>query len=275
MKFTHKINKAIMVASRAHIGQERKTDNTPYISHPTAVAMILSEYTDNEDVIIAALLHDVLEDVKSHIYSKEQMVNDFGENIVKIVEEVSEDKDPDEEIGESKNWKERKQKYLDDLETDSEEAVMVCAADKIHNLMSLKVSYDEIGDKMWENFNAPKEDKKWFYSEVVKICKEKLDNDIVQKLEEVFAASPLVTKKGEDSEKSNIETIINKMEVTPEDEAIFDEMAKETVESLNTNFNKKLILSKPKERETKDNFKKRFISQLRARGIKFNKEKDS
>ena len=87
-----KVNLALKVASKAHRDQVRKGTDIPYISHPVAVALIIGEYTTDEDVIVAGILHDVLEDVRPSIYSEADMRGDFGDKITDIVKDVSEDK---------------------------------------------------------------------------------------------------------------------------------------------------------------------------------------
>lgn len=185
MKLTQKIQQAINLASRLHLGQVRKGDSgLPYISHPFSVAWILSNYTEDEDIIVAGILHDVLEDVKRYYY--DDMVRDFGERVAQIVKGVSEDKDPNVESDEKATWEERKSKYLANLENDSDEALMVCAADKIHNLQSMIAAYQEKGEALWDNFNSPKEKKLWLYQEILKSMKGRLNNPIVTELEEVY-----------------------------------------------------------------------------------------
>lgn len=185
MKLTQKIQQAINLASRLHLGQVRKGDSgLPYISHPFSVAWILSNYTEDEDIIVAGILHDVLEDVKGYYY--DDMVRDFGERVAQIVKGVSEDKDPNIESDEKATWEERKSKYLANLKNDSDEALMVCAADKIHNLQSMISAYQEKGDALWDNFNSPKEKKLWLYQEILKFMKGRLNNPIVDELEEVY-----------------------------------------------------------------------------------------
>ena len=133
MKLSSNIQKAINLASRLHFGQVRKGDlNLPFISHPFAVAWILSNYTDDEDVVIAGLLHDSLEDVPDYYF--QDLVRDCGEKVARLVKGVSEDKNPNIEEDGASTWLERKQKYLNTLEEDSDEALLICAADKIHNL---------------------------------------------------------------------------------------------------------------------------------------------
>ena len=181
MKLTKNIQKAIDKASELHFGQTRKGDNNlPYISHPFSVAWILANYAQDENIIIAGLLHDVIEDVKG--YAFEDLKNDFGEKIANIVKEVSEDKDPNIETDDKDTWQHRKQQYLDHLINSSQEAMFVCAADKIHNLRSMAEAYREQGDDLWKKFNSPPDKKIWFYEEVYKILKDKLGNEIVKEL---------------------------------------------------------------------------------------------
>ena len=186
MKLTPKIQKAINMASRLHLGQTRKGgNNLPYISHPFSVSWILSDYTNNEDIITAGLLHDVLEDVKGYYYN--DLVKDFGERVAQIVKGVSEDKDPNVESDDKATWEMRKLKYIAGLEHDSNESLMVCCADKIHNLQSMINAYEENGEELWTHFNSPKEKKLWLYQEILKFMKLKLDNPIVIELEEVYS----------------------------------------------------------------------------------------
>ena len=191
MKLTQKIQQAINLASRLHLGQVRKGDSgLPYISHPFSVAWILSNYTEDEDIIVAGILHDVLEDVKGYYY--DDMVRDFGERVAQIVKGVSEDKDPNVESDEKATWEERKSKYLANLKNDSDEALIVCAADKIHNLQSMISAYQEKGDALWDNFNSPKEKKLWLYQEIPKFMKGRLNNPIVNELEEVYGQAEAI-----------------------------------------------------------------------------------
>ena len=172
MKFTPKINKALKVASKAHKDQFRKGTDIPYIMHPVAVAFIISQYSDDEDAIIGGLLHDVLEDVRPGIYSATDMEKDFGEEIVKIVRDVSEDKVAGEEN--EKPWKERKQGYLAHLESlDDIRPLMISMGDKIHNLMSILEDYEEKGESLWDRFNASYTEQVWYYGEFLKIMENK------------------------------------------------------------------------------------------------------
>ena len=180
MHLTPRLEKAIKKASILHRNQERKRDGTPYISHLFSVAFILLNYTDDEDIIIGGILHDTIEDTD---YTVEELEKDFGPKIKEIVLGVTEDKS-------IKDWEERKVKYRENLKTAGYESLMVCAADKIHNLMSLKETFEISGDDLWKSFEAPSPEKYFEHHEaVLKILKEKLNNPIVQKLEEQFKST--------------------------------------------------------------------------------------
>src|SRR3989344_285739 len=149
MEFTEKIERAIRKSAELHDGQKRENTKTPYVIHPFSVAFMLSTYTDDEDIIVAALLHDVLEDTP---YTKEDIVREFGSRAAQIVSEVPEDKSIFE-------WKARKEKYLKVLSTASKEALMVALADKLHNTESLINAYKKYGNEVFKHFNSTKEER--------------------------------------------------------------------------------------------------------------------
>ncbi|MDO5512691.1 HD domain-containing protein [Corynebacterium sp.] len=171
MTWTPTIDRALAVAARCHEGQTRKDDPTPYIAHPVAVAMIVSDFTADEDVVVAAILHDVLEDVPPSVYSADDMTAEFGERVTEFVRGVSEEKTAGEE---TPPWRVRKEGYLAALADDSEECLLISAADKIHNLRSMVVAHDRMGDEMWDVFNAGPAEKLWFYGAIADTIGERL-----------------------------------------------------------------------------------------------------
>ena len=152
-------------------------DKLPFIIHPVSVALILARYTCDEDVISAALLHDTLEDVRG--YTFEKLRRDFGKKVAKIVKSVSEDKDPNVPEDKRATWQARKEKYLENLNHESAESLMVACADKIHNVRSITEEYKANGERLWKRFNAPKEKIFWFFGEVLKPMKGRVDEGLV------------------------------------------------------------------------------------------------
>ena len=167
--FTDKINLALKIATKAHQGQNRKGTDIPYISHPVAVGMIISQYTNDEATIVAGILHDILEDVNPAVYSEADMRRDFGNEITDIVKDVSEPKT----AGQPKlPWEKRKESYLKRLGNSYYiEAYIVATADKIHNLTDILKDYDQFGDEIWQRFNASKWDILWYYRAVFSLIR--------------------------------------------------------------------------------------------------------
>lgn len=148
------IDYAIYFATRAHTGEKRKSDpGVDMIFHPFTVGMILQRAGASTECVIAGILHDVVEDTK---YSLEDVENEFGSDVARFVDEVSEDK--------SLPWKERKIKAIDKIKIASLEGKLVECADKINNLETLYNQYLEQGESVWESFNKPKEEQKWYYT---------------------------------------------------------------------------------------------------------------
>ena len=183
MQYSVRIDHALKLATQLHHGQVRKdVAQTSYIMHPVAVMCILSRHTSDEDVLVAALLHDVLEDVLLPYGEKVRMLEDrFGARVLHIIYGVTEEKDPLVDPEEQSGWKERKLKYLERLAQSSQESVLVSAADKIHNLMSIADGIREEGEAFWRRFDTS-EEKLWFYEEVLAVVERKTHGPIVQEL---------------------------------------------------------------------------------------------
>lgn len=166
INYTPRLDSAIRKAARAHekAKQHRKGTDIPYIIHPFGVMIIASNATDDEDILIACLMHDILEDVDASIYSKEQMREDFGGKVVSIVKDVTKG-------GSIEDWHERSKAYLNHLQNESsDEAVIVSASDKIHNLQSILTDYKIVGESLWQRFSTKSsDDQLWWYKEILEI----------------------------------------------------------------------------------------------------------
>jgi (p)ppGpp synthase/HD superfamily hydrolase len=176
MIFTPRINEAIKLASHLHRHQVRKDNNhTPYASHLFSVAMILAEVTDNEDIIIAGLMHDSLEDVPNYNY--QNLVNDCGEHVAEIVKHITEPLDANKSEDEQIPWLERKEEYLKNLRTGGLESAMVSTADKIHNTESFISDVEKEGEEFLKRFDSSLRNKLWFHEQVLLIIEEKLSKE--------------------------------------------------------------------------------------------------
>ena len=150
------IDFATEVAEQAHRGQFRKGTRIPYISHPRAVARILSDAGCSEELVVAGILHDTLEDTSLTLdYIREN----FGAKVADIVRGCSE---PDKSLP----WEQRKQHTLDSLNTASVEVRTVTCADKLHNLLTIIADYENVGDDVWDRFSRGKGAQEWYYREL-------------------------------------------------------------------------------------------------------------
>lgn len=173
MYFTPKIDEAVKLAARLHRDHTRKDGGlTPYISHLVSVSIILSEATDDEDIIIAGLMHDSLEDVPN--YTFESLTTDCGARTAEIVRYVTEPLDPNKQEDDQLPWLTRKNAYLENLKKGGMESAMVSAADKIHNTESLIMDALREGETFLSRFSSSLRNKLWFHEQVLIIVEEKL-----------------------------------------------------------------------------------------------------
>lgn len=153
-----KLNYALRFAYEKHKDQKRKLTNESYFFHPLEVALTVAQYTDSIDTIIAAVLHDTLEDTDT---VPEEIKSLFGDKVLSIILECSEH---DKELP----WKERKEKMIEAYPSLSKEACLIVLSDKICNLKNIKFYYN---DHIWNNFNAGYDDQKWVSLETLEALK--------------------------------------------------------------------------------------------------------
>lgn len=167
--------RAIDTAAWAHRDHVRKGTTIPYVSHVFGVMHLLSQVTDDEDVLIAGLFHDILEDVPEE-YSAAEMEMEFGPRVVELVRGVTKDNTLD-------SWQERSDAYIAHLRDAEDGSVLISAADKLHNLMSILGDHAEIGDELWGRFNSGKERQQWWYRAIYTVAAERLPgNPLVEEL---------------------------------------------------------------------------------------------
>ena len=152
-----RFEQALITAKRLHDGQRRKGSEIPYVAHLLAVASLVLEHGGNEDQAIAALLHDAVED-QGGLATLDRIRAEFGEEVADMVEQCSdayEDPKPP--------WRQRKQAYLAALAAKSPEALLVSAADKLHNARAIVADYRDLGEDLWARFRGGKEGTLWYY----------------------------------------------------------------------------------------------------------------
>jgi (p)ppGpp synthase/HD superfamily hydrolase len=183
---TDRFDRALLYATHVHGGQVRKGTSTPYVAHLLAVAATVLEYGGDEDLAIAALLHDSVEDQggKARL---EDVRNRFGERVARIVEACS-DSLADTAKGERKaHWQERKEAYLAHLEKAGEDILHVSLADKVHNARAIlrDLRKPDIGEEIWARFSQPKERTLWYYRSLAEVFCKKHRGQLSNELREI------------------------------------------------------------------------------------------
>lgn len=179
--YSYRIEQALRAATILHKDQVRKGSvPIPYVSHLCAVTMIVSDYTDNEDVIVSALLHDTLEDTD---YTPQELQEDFGGRVREIVEALTE---PKADPAKSASWKEQKQLYAKQLKNAPSEALLIAAADKIHNMRAIVEEYFDDHPRFLADFRGTLEERMLMYQEISNAINRGLKNDIIHEFNHVF-----------------------------------------------------------------------------------------
>ncbi len=153
------------LAARAHRNHRRKASDLPYISHPAGVAILLLQAGFNDEAMLAAaLLHDVIEDTDCELADLEA---EFPEVVVEYVDALTEDKhDAD---GRKRSWQSRKEDHLREVAAASLQARAIVLADKLHNLGCMV--YDlESDEELWSRFGAAPDRVLWYHREMISIA---------------------------------------------------------------------------------------------------------
>jgi len=158
-----RIQSALAFAFRQHKGQTRKGGGQPYIVHILDVArLLLAEPGVTEDVVIAGILHDVLEDTPC---TPHEIQDEFGDYVLSLVLFATEpDKGPATTRQEkTRTWRTRKEHTIKACAGASRDQLLVLLADKLSNLAALRDELHLSGEQVWDSFNASKEDTAWYY----------------------------------------------------------------------------------------------------------------
>ena len=161
MLISDNLERATRWAATAHQGQTRRGSKTPYIQHVFAVAMILDRLGFGEPVVLAGLLHDIVEDTEATFEDVEVR---FGPEVTAMVRHCTEVKN--DEQGRKRPWIDRKRSHLAALAEAPIDARAVLLADKLHNLTSILYDLQE-GIDVWPSFHADREAILWYYRTAV------------------------------------------------------------------------------------------------------------
>lgn len=168
------IKKAIRFAVKAHGEQMRKGTDFPYIEHPLHVGILLSKVGMRDEVVIAGILHDTLEDTDT---TEDDLRSEFGEEILRMIKSESE---PDRTLP----WNERKNHTVEHLRGAPGDVRMIALCDKLSNIMDIEADLETNGDALWDRFNAGFEEQKWYYTSLVDALSDLGDVELYQEFKQ-------------------------------------------------------------------------------------------
>ena len=179
--FSKRFIAALSYATRLHAKQIRKQTERPYIGHLLGVTSIVIEYGGDEDMAIAASLHDAVED-QGGLPRLREIRRKFGKRVAHIVDGCTDSytmpKDP---------WLQRKRDYIARVAGESDEVRLVSAADKLSNARETLHEVRAHGETIYQRFAGKKSGTLWYYRELLKVFRAAGRNPLVEELERVVS----------------------------------------------------------------------------------------
>jgi len=177
--YSERVEDALVLAARAFRTRRRKGSEIPYLAHLLQVMVTVAEHGADEDQLIAAVLHDYLEDIPDA--SVEELSESFGERVASLVCRLSDslrarNKAP---------WEQRKRQYLRNLASEPAELKLISAADKLHNAQSILRDHALLGEGIWDRFSATREQTLWYYRCVLRALGQAWQHPLLEELEQV------------------------------------------------------------------------------------------
>lgn len=193
--FEERYEQALRIAAVVHAEDVRKGTRIPYITHVVHVSRLLQEYGASEAIVLAGLLHDVLEDADDNAVTRERLAAVFpgfeaapgpdsllealvglidrhvGKDARRHAQAVSEQK---VEGGDPRPWKTRKLEQLAHLGSADEQVALLKGADTLHNITAIADDVETAGASVLTRFNASPDDLLWYYGSVVAVVVSRL-----------------------------------------------------------------------------------------------------
>lgn len=161
MSLSDRFVEGFAFAFELHRAQRRKGSGVPYVSHLMGVSALVLEFGGDEDLAIAGLLHDAVED-QGGAPTLAEIRRRFGDRVAAVVAGCT-----DADTIPKPPWRERKERYLAHLETAHPDVRLVSCCDKIHNARTILEDFRALGDEVFERFSQPKKSTLWYYRELV------------------------------------------------------------------------------------------------------------
>jgi (p)ppGpp synthase/HD superfamily hydrolase len=190
LSLTHRFSRAVDYARQIHVGY-RKGTTVPYMAHLLGVASLVMGERDQvpfpvtEDMVIAALLHDAVED-EGGLPRLRDIEQNFGKEVARIVEGCTDSFEQDS--NRKPDWVTRKRSYIERLWREPQDTLLVSVADKLYNARATLEDYRSVGVEVWRRFKRGRNEQLWYFHELLKVYGEKCPNwRLVEELKRVVA----------------------------------------------------------------------------------------
>ncbi len=186
---SNRFTQAVEYARQLHT-EFRKGTEIPYMAHLLGVAALVMAEAGGpvpvtEEMVIAALLHDTVEDHGG--LSRLRAVDEiFGADVARMVAGLSDTFAEDH--AQKEGWQERKQGYLDRLHDETDDVLLISAADKLYNAKAILDDYRVIGPKVWTRFKRGAREQLWYFDQLRTIFHARSQSRCVQDFERVLDA---------------------------------------------------------------------------------------
>ena len=145
-----------------------------------------------EDMVIAALLHDAVED-EGGLPRLRDIEQNFGQGVARMVEGCSDSFEVDS--NKKQDWETRKRFYIERLPNESQGTLLVSAADKLYNARTMLEDYRNIGAEVWKRFKRGRREQLWYFNELLKVYGQKCPNRrLVEELKRVITELTQLSK---------------------------------------------------------------------------------
>jgi (p)ppGpp synthase/HD superfamily hydrolase len=196
LHLTQRFTLAVDYARVLHI-ERRKGTGIPFMAHLVGVASLVMgeaghvDFPVTEDMVIAAILHDAVEDHGGQ-RRLEDIRQNFGENVARMVEGLSDTLA--EDSSQKEDWDVRKTAYVKHLATEKPDVQLISAADKLYNARTMLDDYRKIGPKLWTRFKRVRDQQLGYFNNLLKVFKSAGTNRIVEELDRVVATLTELSK---------------------------------------------------------------------------------
>jgi (p)ppGpp synthase/HD superfamily hydrolase len=189
LHLTDRFSSAVDYARHLHIERRKGTD-IPFMAHLLGVAsLVMGEagqvpFPITEDMVIASLLHDAVEDHGGFPRLEDIRCN-FGPDVARMVEGLSDSFE--EDSSQKKSWEERKEVYIFRLKDEQANIRLISAADKLYNARTMLDEYRAVGSEVWKRFKRGRDQQIWYFHELLRVFKSAGSNRLVEELDRVVA----------------------------------------------------------------------------------------